>query len=86
MVLLTLVKTIKSRIKTKMQTPNQQPGSRFTPPPSLPAGEPFRVSFSGSGIEVTARLTDPASADELIRSINALKLLLRPASENQKAG
>jgi hypothetical protein len=30
------------------------------------------------------RLTDPASADELIRSINALKLLLRPASEIKK--
>jgi len=42
------------------------------------------LSFSGSGIEVTARLTDPASADELIRSINALKLLLRPASEIKK--
>ena len=68
-----------------MQTPNQQPGTaRFAPPPPLPAGEPFRVSFSGSGIEVTARLTDPASADELIRSINALKLLLRPASEIKK--
>jgi hypothetical protein len=33
---------------------------------------------------VTARLTDPASADELIRSINALKMLLRPASEIKK--
>ncbi len=53
-------------------------------PPTFEAAEPFRVSFSGSGIEVTARLTDAASADELIRSINALKLLLRPVSEIKK--
>jgi len=33
---------------------------------------------------VSARITDLASADELIRSINALKLLLRPISEIKK--
>jgi hypothetical protein len=49
-----------------------------------PGGESFRVSFSPNGIEVSARITDAASADELIRSINALKLLLRPASEIKK--
>jgi hypothetical protein len=53
-------------------------------PPTIAAGEPFRVSFSPGGIEVSARLTDLASADELIRSINALKLLLRPISEIKK--
>ena len=46
--------------------------------------EPYRVSFSPGSIEVSAHLTDLASADELIRSINALKLLLRPSSEIEK--
>jgi hypothetical protein len=53
-------------------------------PPASPLGEPFRVSFSPGGIDVTGRLTDMASADELIRTINALKLLLQPVSEIQK--
>jgi hypothetical protein len=38
------------------------------------------VSFTKTGIEVSALLTDLASADELISTINALKLLLRPAA------
>jgi len=50
----------------------------------LPDDEPFRVSFTGTGIEVTARITDVASADQMIRSIEALKMLLRPASEIKK--
>ena len=40
----------------------------------------YRVSFTKTGIEVSALLTDLASADELISTINALKLLLRPAA------
>lgn len=47
-------------------------------------GEAFRLSFSPGGIDVSGRLTDMASADELIRTINALKMLLRPASEIKK--
>jgi hypothetical protein len=62
-------------------TPGLHQTPRVTPPP---ANEPYRVSFSPGGIEVSARLTDLATADELIRSINALKLLLRPASETKK--
>jgi hypothetical protein len=40
--------------------------------------EPFRVSFTGNGIEITAKLTTPEVADDLIRAVSALKLLLRP--------
>ena len=40
----------------------------------------YHVSFTKTGIEVSALLTDLASADELISTINALKLLLRPAA------
>lgn len=44
-------------------------------------GEPFRVSFTGKGIEITAKISSPSDADDLIAAINALKLLLRPASD-----
>ncbi|MDE2465426.1 MAG: hypothetical protein KGO02_17195 [Alphaproteobacteria bacterium] len=47
----------------------------FTPA----SGEPFRVSFTGAGIEVSGLLSSPERADELVRAINALKVLLRPA-------
>lgn len=69
-----------------MQAQSQpNPRQTFHPvEPMLPDDEPFRVSFSPGGIDVTARITDLASADELIRSINALKLLLRPVSEIKK--
>ena len=40
--------------------------------------EPFRVSFTGCGIEITAKLTTPDVADDLIQAVSALKLLLRP--------
>jgi len=40
----------------------------------------YRVSFTKTGIEVSALLTDLASTDELISTINALKYLLRPAA------
>ena len=40
----------------------------------------YHVSFTKTGIEVSALLTDLASADELISTINALKLLLPPAA------
>ena len=40
----------------------------------------YRVSFTKTGIEVSALLTDLASADELISTINALKYLLPPAA------
>lgn len=43
--------------------------------------EPFRVSFTGSGIEIVARLTNEASADELMRAVSALKMLLKPSNQ-----
>ncbi len=68
----------KGQQQEKPMTPATHQPVRIQPPPT---NEPYRVSFSPGGIEVSARLTDPASADELIRSINALKLLLKPISE-----
>jgi hypothetical protein len=46
--------------------------------------EPFRVSFTGSGIEITGKLTTPDVADEFIRAVTALKTLLRPVGQVQK--
>jgi hypothetical protein len=73
-----------------MQPPAHMQPNPTTPPPHhtvyTPAsgGEPFRVSFTGNGIEVAANLTSPQVADDLVRAINALKLLLRPTEEFQK--
>jgi hypothetical protein len=45
-----------------------------------PGTEPFRVTFlgQGQGIEIVGRIADAESADELVRAVSALKLLLRP--------
>jgi len=48
--------------------------------PILPDEEPYRVSFTPEGVEIVGRISDPRSADELIATISALKLLLKPAS------
>ena len=59
-------------------TPQDQ---RFSAPPVIQTEESsYRVSFTKTGIEVSALLTDLASADELISTINALKLLLQPTA------
>jgi hypothetical protein len=42
------------------------------------------VSFTGNGIEVTGLLNTPERADEFVRAVNALKILLRPAGEAQR--
>ena len=42
----------------------------------------FRISFSPGGIEVTGKLTSAEQADELIRTIELLKTLLPPASDD----
>lgn len=47
-------------------------------------GEPFRVSFTGSGIEITGRITTAADADDLVNAVNALKLLLKPAGHAKR--
>jgi len=39
---------------------------------------------NGGEIEIVARLTDEAAVDDLIRSINALKLLLQPVTGVKK--
>ncbi len=66
-----------------MQQPHvRQGGAALPPPPSQVT--PYKVSFTKEGIEVAARLNDLAGADELIQAINALKLLLKPASEIKK--
>jgi hypothetical protein len=71
----------------------------FTPPlptPSASVTQPFRVSFTPSGIntpsevEVIGRLTSAERADELISALEALKSLLRrhdpkpPLADNPK--
>lgn len=43
--------------------------------------EPFRLTFTGTGFEIAAKITSPDVADDLVRAINALKLLLRPTSD-----
>lgn len=57
--------------------PQQSYPTTYTP---APGGEPFRVSFTGDGIDVSGRLTTEDRADELIRAITALKTLLNPVS------
>jgi len=47
-------------------------------------GPPFRVSFIPGGIEVVAKISDLENAEELIKTINALKLLLKPSAEIKK--
>ena len=47
-------------------------------PPPLPAGESMRVSITSGGLEVIAHLSDENNVDELIRTLEATKLLLKP--------
>lgn len=52
-----------------------------TPPPISREGDPYTFGFTPSGgIEVRARLTEDSQVDDLIRSLEAMKLLFRPAS------
>jgi len=46
-------------------------------PAVLPEGEPYRVTFTGAGIEVTGRLNSIGDADRLIKAVEALKGLIR---------
>jgi hypothetical protein len=50
-------------------------------PTATDDSDPFRVIFTGKGFEVSAKITSPDDADHLVQAINALKLLLRPASD-----
>jgi hypothetical protein len=49
----------------------------FTPP----SGEPFKVSYTPGGIEISGTLTSLERADELIQAIQALKVLLKRMDE-----
>ena len=54
---------------------------------SAPAnGDPFHVTLTMSGIEITGRIDSAERADELVRAVNALKPLLaavvQPARSN----
>lgn len=76
--------TSRSTKEQAMMSPSvNQPASR--PVVSLPESnplaveEPYRVSLTRGGIEVKAHLQDEGSADELIKVIQAWKLLLREA-------
>jgi hypothetical protein len=71
--------------------PSQQITGLRTDPPRYettytPASdaEPFRVTFTGSGVEIAAKITSPQVADDLIRAVEALKRLLRPLGEAKK--
>jgi hypothetical protein len=57
--------------------------TRAAPPLSPPSQEPFRVSFTGKGIEIIAKIRSAKDADELVSAINALKLLLRPSGDDR---
>lgn len=57
----------------------QSYSTTFTAVPG--ASEPFRVTFTGDGIEIAGRVTSPESADDLVRAVNALKLLLKPLDD-----
>lgn len=45
---------------------------------------PYLLKFTPGELEVTARLTDEAACDELIRQLTGLKLLFRPADSFKK--
>src|SRR5205807_138008 len=45
------------------------------------AGEPYRFSIAGGRLQGTFDLTNPADADEMIRAINACKVLLKPSEK-----
>ncbi len=59
----------------------------FVPAPGvqISVSEPFRVSFTGDGIELTGRLTSAEKADEMIAAIKALKVLLKPSAQTETA-
>jgi hypothetical protein len=55
-------------------------------PPTFEAAEPYRLTVTASGINVAGNLKDEATVDDLIRHLNALKLLLRPVADIKKPG
>ena len=67
----------------KMQAAQQQaPGRPLNPTvtPS-PIGEPFRLSIAGGRLQGMFELTNLADAEDMIRAVNAWKILLKPAAD-----
>lgn len=80
------VKSQEVAIHPQEQLTTRAPSPSFAPAPQgmravLSEEEPYRVSLTRGAIEVSARLGDEASADELIRALQAWKVLLRQASD-----
>jgi hypothetical protein len=57
--------------------PQRELASTLRTPPASET-EPFRLTFLGKAMEITGRIDSEQSADDLIRAISALKVLLRP--------
>jgi hypothetical protein len=52
----------------------------------LPSGEPYRLQLAGGRLQGVFDITTVADAEEVIRAINAWKVLVRPLSEIKKPG
>ena len=78
-----VIKTIEGEKLPMQPSMREQPSAKSTPPYATTyerasGGEPFKVIFTGHGIDVAGRLATPKDADDFVSAINALKLLLRP--------
>ena len=59
-----------------------------TPTPTvtaLPSGEPFRLSIAGGKLQGTFELTNLADAEDMIRAVNAWKILLKPLADVKRS-
>jgi hypothetical protein len=68
----------------KMQATQHHTPSVRTPIPTvtpLSSGEPFRLSIAGGKLQGTFELTNLADAEDMIRAVNAWKVLLKPLDE-----
>jgi hypothetical protein len=67
-----------------MQATQHQTPSGRTPIPAItphPSGEPFRLSIAGGKLQGTFELTNLADAEDMIRAVNAWKVLLKPLND-----
>src|SRR5665811_1292303 len=49
-------------------------------------GEPYRLSLAGGRLQGSFELTNVSDADEMVRAINAMKVLLKSTSEIKEPG
>lgn len=79
-----------ARPETEKLEPTPRPRDTKTPYETVfrraSGEEPFRVTFlgQGNGIEIVGRIADAESADDLIRAVSALKLLLKKIPDQTK--